>query len=252
MRQPRGVRTSRRLMAVVATVAVVASIAIAGTKLYPPLATRLSGQNATSSAPSRLGTKEFPFAQRVMVEDISGFASLGGAFAGWKAGATLEEIAQVWQGAGRRALADLDRQLGKSDLALKDRIPLFLKKASFLNSEAEPEKAYATLQELRRLLDEDPIYGPLILGTTIYYQGVTALRRGETDNCVMCRGESSCILPIVPAAVHTNPLGSRLAIKHFREYLDIYPDDLDVRWLLNVAHMTLGEYPHRVEPSVSI
>ena len=41
------------------------------------------------------------------------------------------------------------------------------------------------------------------LYTLIYLQGVTALRRGETDNCVMCRGESSCILPIAPAAVHT-------------------------------------------------
>ena len=39
----------------------------------------------------------------------------------------------------------------------------------------------------------------------IYFQGVTALRRGENENCIMCRGESSCILPIAPAAVHTNP-----------------------------------------------
>ena len=43
------------------------------------------------------------------------------------------------------------------------------------------------------------------LYTIIYFQGVTALRRGENDNCIMCRGESSCILPIAPAAVHTNP-----------------------------------------------
>src|SRR5262249_47606372 len=60
-------------------------------------------------------------------------------------------------------------------------------------------------------------------------------------------GECSCIIPIAPAAVHTNPLGSRLAIKHFTEYLRQFPDDLEVRWLLNVAHMTLGEHPHQVE-----
>ncbi len=77
---------------------------------------------------------------------------------------------------------------------------------------------------------------------------MTALRRGETDNCVMCRGESSCILPIAPAAVHTNPTGSRLAIRHFTEYLEQFPDDLEVRWLLNLAHMTLGEYPAKVDP----
>jgi hypothetical protein len=237
---------------VVATVAVVAAVSVTGIKLYPPLTMRLSGKTSSWGSPSRLGTERYPFAQRVMVEDISGFASLGGTLPGWKAGATLEEIAQVWQGAGRRAILDLDRQLAQRDLALDKRIPLFMKKASFLNSEAEPEKAYATLQELRRLLEDDPVYGPLILGTAIYYQGVTALRRGETDNCVMCRGESSCILPISPAAVHTIPTGSRLAIKHFREYLDIYPDDLDVRWLLNVAHMTLGEYPDQIDPRFRI
>jgi FG-GAP-like repeat len=47
--------------------------------------------------------------------------------------------------------------------------------------------------------------------------------------------------------VHTNPTGSRLAIKHFTEYLLKFPEDLEVRWLLNLAHMTLGEYPEQVD-----
>ncbi len=64
----------------------------------------------------------------------------------------------------------------------------------------------------------------------------------------MCRGESSCILPISPAAVHTNPTGSRLAIEHFTSTSNAFPDDLEVRWLLNLAHMTLGEYPDKVDP----
>ena len=51
--------------------------------------------------------------------------------------------------------------------------------------------------------------------------------------------------PDRPAAVHTNPAGSRLAIRHFTEYLEQFPDDLEVRWLLNLAHMTLGEHPAR-------
>jgi ASPIC and UnbV/FG-GAP-like repeat len=86
------------------------------------------------------------------------------------------------------------------------------------------------------------------LYTIIFQQGVVAMRRGETENCVMCRGESSCILPIAPSAVHTNPEGSRLAIRHFTEYLERFPDDLGARWLLNLAHMTLGEYPQGVDP----
>src|SRR5262249_51415722 len=90
------------------------------------------------------------------------------------------------------------------------------------------------------------------LYSVISFQGVTALRRGENDNCIACRGESSCILPIAPAAVHTSPAGSRLAIRHFTEYLARFPDDLAVRWLLNLAHMTLGEYPAKGDPRYRI
>jgi hypothetical protein len=74
------------------------------------------------------------------------------------------------------------------------------------------------------------------------------MRLGENDNCIMCRGESSCILPISPEAIHSNPRGSRLAIKHFSEYLERFPGDLGACWLLNLAHMTLGEYPDNVDP----
>ncbi len=98
------------------------------------------------------------------------------------------------------------------------------------------------------MAEKDDMLAEFGMYTLIYVQGVTALRRGETDNCVMCRGESSCILPIAAAAVHTDQTGSRLAIGHFTEYLERFPDDGDVRWLLNLAHMTLGEYPDKVDP----
>ena len=111
--------------------------------------------------------------------------------------------------------------------------------------------AQEILQEVRSLIEADEKLAREWLYTIIYFQGVTALRRGENENCINCRGESSCILPIAPAAVHTNPAGSRLAIRHFTEYLEQFPDDLEVRWLLNLAHMTLGEYPGQGRSPVS-
>jgi FG-GAP-like repeat/ASPIC and UnbV len=78
--------------------------------------------------------------------------------------------------------------------------------------------------------------------------GVIHLRRGEIENCLECRGPSSCILPIAPEAVHQRPGGSHAAIRHFSAYLKERPEDLGVRWLLNVAYMTLGEYPQNVPP----
>jgi hypothetical protein len=78
--------------------------------------------------------------------------------------------------------------------------------------------------------------------------GVAALRRGEVENCVACVGPSSCIFPIEPAAVHQQTGGSREAVRWFTEYLDRRPEDFGVRWLLNIAWMTLGEYPASVPP----
>jgi hypothetical protein len=78
--------------------------------------------------------------------------------------------------------------------------------------------------------------------------GIASLRRGEQDNCIACVGPSSCIFPISRQAVHTRPEGSREAIRWFTEYLDEWPGDLRIRWLLNIAYMTLGEYPEHVPP----
>ena len=77
-------------------------------------------------------------------------------------------------------------------------------------------------------------------------RGVAALRRGEIENCVACCNESSCIFPLAAAAVHRRTAGSREAIEHFTRYLRQRPEDLGVQWLLNVAYMTLGEYPEGV------
>jgi FG-GAP-like repeat/ASPIC and UnbV len=78
--------------------------------------------------------------------------------------------------------------------------------------------------------------------------GILALRRGEIDNCIRCVGPSSCIFPISPEAFHRNPEGSRDAVRWFTKYLSEWPTDLRVIWLLNIAYMTLGEYPQKVPP----
>ena len=179
--------------------------------------------------------------------DVTGFGGPTGTVEPWGPEATLQEISRKSQGAGRRAMAECDRSLADPHLSAESRIALMLNKVVLLNSQGDADKGYKVLEELRSTIEADQELAPLKLGTVIYFQGTTALRRGETDNCIMCRGESSCILPIAPAAVHTNPAGSRLAIKHFSEYLAEYPDDIEVRWLLNLAHMTLGEYPGKVE-----
>src|SRR5262249_46475790 len=141
----------------------------------------------------------------------------------------------------------LDRVMPASGINDSLRLKILLGKAAAYNFDGDTEHAYELLAEARRWVEQNDALADLGLYSVIFMQGVTALRRGETENCVMCRGESSCILPIAAAAVHTNPTGSRLAICHFTEYLEQFPDDFAVRWLLNLAHMTLGEHPAKVD-----
>jgi hypothetical protein len=180
--------------------------------------------------------------------DTSGFYAILPYIDSWDADASLEEISKCWKDVGYKNVATIDRVLAREDLPDGLRVDLLAHEAMFYCFEGEPEKAYEALEQARETVQRHDRMAEELLYTIIYFQGVTALRRGENDNCILCRGESSCILPLSPAAIHTNPTGSRLAIKHFTEYLEEFPDDLKVRWLLNLAHMTLGEYPDKVDP----
>jgi hypothetical protein len=72
------------------------------------------------------------------------------------------------------------------------------------------------------------------------------LRLGEQENCLANHNADSCLFPLVPNAYHRLPRGSRGAIELLNEQLSKNPKDLSARWLLNIAYMTLGEYPDKV------
>lgn len=69
------------------------------------------------------------------------------------------------------------------------------------------------------------------------------LRMSENDNCVSNHNSASCILPLKSKAFHKNTKGSLSAIEMYTKLLRVYPDDLQSRWLMNIAYMTLGKYP---------
>ncbi|MCJ8164042.1 CRTAC1 family protein [Pontibacter sp. E15-1] len=72
------------------------------------------------------------------------------------------------------------------------------------------------------------------------------LRTGEQENCLLNHTSASCIFPIASPGFHQLPDGSRKAIAQYTSLLSRHPDALQYRWLLNIAYMTLGEYPDRV------
>ncbi len=76
--------------------------------------------------------------------------------------------------------------------------------------------------------------------------GVAHMRRGELENCQLNHHAEMCIFPLSGAARHELTSGSQQAIEYFKKCLNQDPENLEVRWLLNIAYMTLGKYPHEV------
>ncbi len=93
----------------------------------------------------------------------------------------------------------------------------------------------------------------------LYRLGVAYLRYGETQNCCARHSAESCILPIRGQGIHRDEEGSRKAIDHFQQILSS-PNagpklQVQAKWLLNLAYMTIDAYPddvpeaHRIPPS---
>lgn len=78
---------------------------------------------------------------------------------------------------------------------------------------------------------------------------VANFRLAEQTNCVANHASASCIFPIKGMGIHSDMAGSRKAIEVYENLLKKTPDDLESRWLLNLAYMTLGEYPKNVPPA---
>ena len=72
---------------------------------------------------------------------------------------------------------------------------------------------------------------------------IANLRIGEQANCLGQHTPESCVFPIRGSGVHRDPTGSRRAIALLSAELRQRPNHLESRWLLNLAYMTVGDYP---------
>jgi tetratricopeptide (TPR) repeat protein len=79
--------------------------------------------------------------------------------------------------------------------------------------------------------------------------GDVYLHKAEMDNGVYGAPGDRCIFPpqsnkSYPKYKETKDVAK--AIAYFSKYLEQKPDDLEVKWILNLAYMALGEYPDGV------
>ncbi len=165
---------------------------------------------------------------------------------------SLDELRDALRGQGRRGIAALrakyDQLQFDSPPTLQQAvkaIPLARSIAFMYMYEGKFTDAAQWLEQAMTL-SRRPEMSPDVQAGLHGLLGVNALRRGEIENCLDCIGPSSCIFPLEAAAIHRQPAGSREAIAQFKAYLEWAPGDLRARWLLNLAYMTLGEYPEHV------
>jgi hypothetical protein len=118
---------------------------------------------------------------------------------------------------------------------------------------ARPDSALNTFSAMERLVAESG--GQLDEATRAELRlrkGMAFFRLGEQENCLATHNADSCVFPLRPKAFHLLPRGSLGAVATFNAHLAEFPQDLATRWLLNLAHMTLGEYPDKVNPQYLI
>jgi hypothetical protein len=75
---------------------------------------------------------------------------------------------------------------------------------------------------------------------------IAYIRLGEAENCIERNNEESCIMPLKNKGIYTITEASRSAIRLYEEMLAENPEDYESIWMLNLAYMTLGEYPQKV------
>ncbi|MFT7589098.1 MAG: hypothetical protein ACI959_001312 [Limisphaerales bacterium] len=76
--------------------------------------------------------------------------------------------------------------------------------------------------------------------------GMSYFRLAEQQNCISNHNPESCIIPFTENAVHKNKEGANLALSQYTDVLNQYPESAHARYMLNLAYITLGEYPNNV------
>jgi hypothetical protein len=134
---------------------------------------------------------------------------------------------------------------GNTNLAtLAQMGPMF---AGELLQSGRSEDAMKQFRLLQSFFTRYPQLGPPRAGKGMQLgEAASALRLGEQENCIANHSAESCLFPLRPGGFHQLPRGSRTAIPILTNLLTAEPDDLRAQWLLNLAHMTLGEWPGKV------
>ncbi|MGH9868055.1 MAG: CRTAC1 family protein [Candidatus Polarisedimenticolia bacterium] len=150
------------------------------------------------------------------------------------------------------------------------------------NSEASIEALLRSYDLLEGIREPGPDLAPHVQSYRLevrFHLGVGHMRLAEDQNCCLRNNAEACILPIRGGGLHKRKEGSRSAMRYFQEVLESPVPEVTVakdpamaaggsvaaasankavryhqsaRWLMNIAAMTLGEYPDKVPAAYRI
>ncbi len=86
--------------------------------------------------------------------------------------------------------------------------------------------------------------------------GVAYLHASEMENDIYHNPGERCLFPMHPGVSYKQTANSEKAVEYLLKYLARRPESIEVKWVLNVAEMTLGNYPdgvpqqYRIDPSL--
>lgn len=172
---------------------------------------------------------------------------------------TVAELAAIYRAALREPMryGHLNRaraEVWRAEIARTEGPEQFMARYQYASESLSAGDEGTAIREIESLMKdlgpEGRVVSPL---TTPLFEllAVAYLRLGERQNHLNDPAGAS-ILPLTANAVHTKEEGSRRAISLYRQILDRYPRDLQTRWLLNIAYMTLGMYPRAVPADLLI
>ena len=170
---------------------------------------------------------------------------------------TAEMIARVQQAVKQIDIANVPYVLNSKKAALYEnqlkgltgnqRINVLFKYSLELLNVGKTEKSITIINEvLDAASSSDKKVRPEIIYAIKKNLAIAYMRKAEQDNCIVNHNEESCIIPISPKAQHVEREGSEKTIAILNQLLKENPNDLQCQYLLNIAHMTLGQYPEKV------
>lgn len=148
-----------------------------------------------------------------------------------------------------RFITDMKDRLAAlpDDAPLQDRFAIRFALCQWLQRTGELDAAIEHGRACLELIDGKPEYASW-LPETLFRLAAAHFRVAERRNCIARHTSESCIFPLAGTAIHVEKAGADAARETLVRLLALEGHDLEVeaRWLLNIAHMALGDWPDGV------